>query len=51
VSSFATNQMLKMGFVVGKVCVWICVLIFGGRVTEVVCHRRFESSGTTAHAH
>jgi hypothetical protein len=26
VSSFATNQMLKMGFVVGKVCVWICVL-------------------------
>jgi hypothetical protein len=35
VSSFATNQMLKMGFVVGKVCVWICVLLFGGRVMEL----------------
>jgi hypothetical protein len=45
VSSFATNQMLKMGFVVGEVCVWICVLMVGGRVMEVVFHRRFEGSG------
>ncbi len=50
VSSFATNQMLKMGFVVGKVCVWMCVLIGGGRVMEVVFHRRFEDT-TTTHAH
>jgi len=51
VSSFATKQMLKMGFVVGKVCEWICVLIGGGRVIEVVFHHRFEDPGTTTHAH
>jgi hypothetical protein len=45
VSSFATNQMLKMGFVVGKVCVWIYLLMVGGRVMEVAFHRRFEGSG------